>query len=63
MPSKEQCPEIRAEIRKFCSKYGDEYWRKLDKEHTYPEQFVQELTEAGWLAALIPTNTVARGCR
>src|SRR5215831_12175829 len=54
MPSKEQCPEIRAEIRKFCSKYGDEYWRKLDREHTYPEQFVQELTQAGWLAALIP---------
>ena len=56
MQSKEQCPEIRAEIRKFCSKYGDEYWRKLDKEHTYPEQFVQELTEAGWLAALIPAE-------
>lgn len=54
MSSKEQCPEIRAEIRKFCSKYGDEYWRKLDKEHKYPEQFVLELTEAGWLAALIP---------
>lgn len=54
MPTKEQCLEIRAEIRKFCSKYGDEYWRKLDKEHSYPEQFVQELTEAGWLAALIP---------
>ncbi|MBI3797151.1 MAG: acyl-CoA dehydrogenase family protein, partial [Deltaproteobacteria bacterium] len=54
MPSKEQCPEIRAEIRKFCSKYSDEYWRKLDQEHKYPEQFVQELNEAGWLAALIP---------
>src|SRR3989449_9832554 len=54
MPSKEQCPEIRAEIRKFCSKYGDEYWRKLDRERHYPEQFVQELTQAGWLAALIP---------
>lgn len=54
MPNKEQCPEIRAEIRKFCSKYGDEYWRKLDREHKYPEQFVRELTQAGWLAALIP---------
>jgi acyl-CoA dehydrogenase len=54
MSSKEQCPEIRAEIRKFCSKFGDEYWRKLDQEHQYPEQFVQELTAAGWLAALIP---------
>jgi acyl-CoA dehydrogenase len=54
MPSKEQCPEIRAEIRKLCSKYGDEYWRKLDRDRKYPEQFVQELTDAGWLAALIP---------
>ena len=54
MPEKERCPEIRNEIRKFCSQYGDEYWRKLDKEHRYPEQFVDELTQAGWLAALIP---------
>ncbi len=54
MATTEQCPEIRAEIRKFCSKYGDEYWRKLDRERQYPEQFVQELTQAGWLAALIP---------
>ena len=54
MPSKEQCPEIRDEVRKLCSKYPDEYWRKLDKEDDYPVQFVQELTDAGWLAALIP---------
>ena len=54
MPSIEQCPEIREEIRKLCSKYPNEYWRKLDKEDEYPEHFVQELTDAGWLAALIP---------
>lgn len=54
MPSQEHCPEIREEVRKLCSKYPDEYWRKLDKEDAYPEQFVQELTDAGWLAALIP---------
>ena len=54
MPSKEQCSEIRDEVRKLCSKYPDEYWRKLDKEDDYPVQFVQELTDAGWLAALIP---------
>ena len=54
MPEKERCPEIRNEIRKFCTQYGDEYWRKLDKESRYPEQFVDELTQAGWLAALIP---------
>ena len=54
MPSMEQCPEIREEIRKLCRKYPDEYWRKLDKDGEYPEHFVQELTDAGWLAALIP---------
>ena len=54
MPSKEQCPEIRDEVRKLCSKYPDEYWRKIDKTDDYPVQFVQELTDAGWLAALIP---------
>ncbi len=54
MPHTEQCPEIREEIRKLCHKYPDEYWRKLDKEDEYPEHFVQDLTEAGWLAALIP---------
>ena len=56
MPEKERCPEIRTEIRKFCSQYGDEYWRTLDKEHRYPERFVSELTKAGWLAALIPAE-------
>ena len=56
MPEQERCPEIRTEIRKFCSQYGDEYWRKLDVEHQYPEQFVDELSKAGWLAALIPSE-------
>ena len=52
----ERCPEIRNEIRKFCSQYGDAYWRDLDKEHQYPETFVDALTKAGWLAALIPSE-------
>ena len=56
MPAQERCPEIRTEIRKFCSQYGDEYWRNLDKEHQYPETFVDALTKAGWLAALIPSE-------
>ena len=54
MPSMEQCPEIREEMRKLCRKYPDEYWRRLDQEDAYPAHFVQELTDAGWLAALIP---------
>src|ERR1700760_2772155 len=46
--------EIREEVRKLCSKFPGEYWRKLDQERAYPTEFVQALTEAGYLAALIP---------
>ena len=38
----------------LCHRFGVEYWRKLDETATYPEAFVQALTDAGWLAALIP---------
>ena len=47
-------PELRDAIRDLCSGFGDEYWRSMDDERTYPEAFVEALTEAGWLAALIP---------
>lgn len=46
--------EIRAEIRKLCARFPGEYWRALDERRGYPTEFVQALTEAGWLAALIP---------
>jgi alkylation response protein AidB-like acyl-CoA dehydrogenase len=46
--------EIRAEVRKLCAKFPGEYWRELDARRGYPTEFVQALTEAGWLAALIP---------
>jgi hypothetical protein len=32
---------IRKEVFKLCSSYGDDYWRKLDRENTYPSEFVQ----------------------
>ena len=47
-------PELRDAIRDLCAGFGDEYWRSMDDERTYPEAFVEALTEAGWLAALIP---------
>jgi len=47
-------PEIREEIAKLCEQYPDEYWRKLDREMAYPAEFVKALSEAGYLAALIP---------
>jgi alkylation response protein AidB-like acyl-CoA dehydrogenase len=46
--------EIRAEVRKLCAKFPGEYWRELDARRAYPTEFVRALTEAGWLAALIP---------
>jgi acyl-CoA dehydrogenase len=47
-------PEIREEVRKLCARFPGEYWRKLDEGREYPTDFVQALTEAGYLAALIP---------
>jgi alkylation response protein AidB-like acyl-CoA dehydrogenase len=46
--------EIRDSVRKLCLEFPGEYWRKLDREAAYPTAFVQALTEAGYLAALIP---------
>ncbi len=46
--------EIRQEVRKLCSRFPGEYWRKLDIESAYPTDFVEALSEAGYLAALIP---------
>lgn len=46
--------EIRDAIRGVCVQFGPEYFRKVDEERGYPEAFVQALTSAGWLAALIP---------
>jgi acyl-CoA dehydrogenase len=47
-------PEIREEVRKLCARFPGEYWRKLDEAREYPTEFVRALTEAGYLAALIP---------
>lgn len=44
---------IRSEVRRLCDKYGNEYWRSLEP-NRYPETFVKELTDQGWLGSLIP---------
>jgi alkylation response protein AidB-like acyl-CoA dehydrogenase len=46
--------EIRSSVRALCAKFPGEYWRELDRERAYPTAFVNALTEAGYLAALIP---------
>jgi alkylation response protein AidB-like acyl-CoA dehydrogenase len=49
----EELGEIRAAVRELCEGFPGEYWRALEPDK-YPEEFVQALTEHGWLAALIP---------
>jgi acyl-CoA dehydrogenase len=50
----EEQQKIRRSVREVCEQYPDEYWRELDRERRYPEEFVSALTEARWLGALIP---------
>ena len=45
---------IREAVRALCADFPGEYWRRLDRERAYPEEFVAALTKAGFLAALIP---------
>lgn len=46
--------EIRSAIRELCERFPDSYWRAADRRRAYPEEFVQALTEGGWLSVLIP---------
>ncbi len=46
--------EIRYGVRRLCERFGNDYWRDLDEQHAYPAAFVQAMTEAGYLAALLP---------
>jgi len=52
--SSDNFPELRQAVRALCNTFPPEYWRELDERRAYPEAFVRALTEAGWLAALIP---------
>ena len=46
--------DLRAAVRDLCKGFPDVYWRELDAQRSYPEAFVKTLTDAGYLAALIP---------
>src|SRR5262247_2304028 len=46
--------DLRREVRELCRAFPDGYWRELDARRAYPDAFVKALTEAGYLAALIP---------
>ncbi|SMF73584.1 Acyl-CoA dehydrogenase [Tistlia consotensis] len=48
--------EIRDAVAKLCAGFPGEYWRALDERRAYPTEFVEALTEGGWLAALVPED-------
>ncbi len=50
----EDYPELRESVRKICAQYPGTYWAGLEDEQAYPTAFVDELTKAGFLGALIP---------
>jgi alkylation response protein AidB-like acyl-CoA dehydrogenase len=47
-------PEIRDAVARLCARFPGDYWRARDRDMSYPSEFVSALTEAGWLAMLIP---------
>jgi acyl-CoA dehydrogenase len=55
-PAKLTADEVRATTRGLCARFPDEYWRETDLNRRYPQEFVDTLTEAGLLSALIPTE-------
>ena len=50
----ESMEAIRDGVRSLCANFDDAYWRGIDERKAFPEEFVDALTEAGWLAAMIP---------
>jgi acyl-CoA dehydrogenase len=50
----ETYPEIRESVRRVCLRFPGDYWREKDRQRQYPSEFVAALTEAGFLAVLIP---------
>ncbi|SDD89361.1 acyl-CoA dehydrogenase [Cupriavidus sp. YR651] len=47
-------PEIREAVRDLCREFDSAYWQRVEEQNAFPETFVQALTQAGWLSALIP---------
>lgn len=54
MPEASDITEIRHAVRQLCAKFGESYWLELDRDRGYPTEFVQALTESGFLTVLIP---------
>ena len=56
IPSPDAYQDMREALRGMLSVFDSAYWQKVDHERGYPETFVKALTDAGWLAALIPAE-------
>lgn len=54
IPDPSDHQDLRDAVRALCGRYDDAYWRGVDEARGYPDAFVNELTRAGWLAAMIP---------
>jgi acyl-CoA dehydrogenase len=54
VPTAELHQDLRSAVRELCRGFPDSYWRELDARRAYPDAFVKALTDAGYLAALIP---------
>ena len=56
IPKPDAHQTLREALRDMCQSFDSKYWQEVDEARGYPEAFAQTLTEAGWLAALIPTE-------
>src|ERR1700730_17147205 len=56
IPAVDRHQELREGVRALCVRFDSAYWQRVDAERGYPAAFVDALTGAGWLAAMIPTE-------
>jgi acyl-CoA dehydrogenase len=56
LPPVDEHQELRDAIRALCAGFDATYWQNIDEQRAYPQAFVEALTGAGWLAALIPAE-------
>ncbi len=52
--ARDNFPELRDAVRQLCTQFDSAYWQGIDEKRAYPEAFVEALTKAGWMSALIP---------
>ena len=62
-PEQDEYADIRNAVAKLCAQFPGEYWRKLDRQMAYPTEFVNALTEAGYLSVLIPEEYDGAGLK